>query len=100
MRQYPHGRIRVAGVPAGVLHVVVELVFYIPAQHHITEGKAAVECRKEFAAAEVFAAHHPIVIKHPNLDMTEATLLDNAPGIIGGFYVSRIEHKCTCFLLL
>ena len=55
---------------------------------------------EEFAAAEVFAAHHAIVIEHPNLDMAEAALFDNALGILNGFHVSRIEHKGTCVLLL
>src|SRR3990167_3513409 len=100
MRQHPHRRIRVAGVPAGVLSVVVELVFHVPAEHHVAEGKAAVEGREEFAAAEVFAAHHAVVIEHPNLDMAEAALFDNTLGILNGFHVSRIEHKSNCLLLL
>ena len=45
--QYPNGSIRVARVPAGELHVVVELVIGIPAEHDVTESEATVEGREE-----------------------------------------------------
>ncbi|MNY28236.1 hypothetical protein D3C86_1621970 [compost metagenome] len=99
VRQHPHRRVRVAGVPAGVAGVVVELVLDVPTEHHVAEGEAAVQGGEELAAAQVLAAHHPVVVEHPDLDVTEATLLDDAPGVLAGFYVPRIEHMHPCFLL-
>ena len=40
MGQNPHCRIRVAGVPTCVFGIVIELIFHVPAKHHITKSEA------------------------------------------------------------
>jgi hypothetical protein len=58
------------------------------------------ESGEELAAAHVFAAHHPVVIEQANLDVAQATLLDDASGIAQGLYIPWFEHANPCVLLL
>ena len=85
--QDAHGRVRIAGVPAGVLHVVVELVVGIPAQHHVAEAEALVERAEELLARHVLAAQDAVDVEHADLDVGEAALLDDLPGVGDGLDV-------------
>ena len=75
--QHADGCIRIGGVPAGVLHVVIELVVRVPAQHHVAEAETLVERREELVAAHVLAAHDAVVVEDPDLDVIELALLDD-----------------------
>jgi len=58
------------------------------------------ESGEELAAAHVLAAHHPIVVEQTDLDVAQATLLDDAPGIAQGLYIPWFEHANPCVLSL
>jgi hypothetical protein len=65
-------------VPARVLHVVVDLVLAVPAEHDVAEAKAAVERRQEFFTREVLPSHDPVDVEDADLDVGRAALLDEA----------------------
>ena len=90
--QDAHRRVRVGGVPAGVAGVVVELVLDVPAEHHVAEAAAVLQRREELAAVDVLAAHHPVDVEQPHLDVAEAAFLDDAPGVLDGLHIAWIEH--------
>jgi hypothetical protein len=68
-------------VPAGVLHVVVELIVRIPAEYDVAEAKALVERREELVPPHVLAAHDAVVVEHADLDVIELALLDDLAGV-------------------
>jgi hypothetical protein len=68
-------------VPAGVLHVVVELIVRVPAEHDVAEAETLVERREELVPAHVLAAHDAVVVEHADLDVVELALLDDLAGI-------------------
>ena len=67
LRQDAHRGIRIGGVPAGELGVVVELVVGIPAQHHVAEAEALLEGGFELVAGHVLAAHDAVDIDDADL---------------------------------
>jgi hypothetical protein len=82
-------------VPARVLHVVVELVVGIPAQHHVAEAESLVERGEKLVAAHVLTAHDSIVVEDTDLDMIELALLDDAAGVgrgadVLGLHIYRV----------
>ena len=81
VRQHAHRRVRIGGVPAGVFHVVVELVVRVPAQHHVAEAEALVERGEELVAAHVLAAHDTVVVEDADLDVIELAFLDDLAGV-------------------
>ncbi len=92
IRQHSHRRVRVAGVPAGEVDVVVELVVGIPAEHYVAETEAAVEGGEKFLPCHVFAAQNAVDVEHTHLDVRHLPLLDDGTGIRGGLYVRWLHQ--------
>ena len=80
--QDAHGCVRIGGVPAGVVDVVVELVVRIPAEHHVAEAEALLERREELVAADVLAAQDAVDVDDPDLDVRVPALFDEAARIL------------------
>jgi hypothetical protein len=78
-------------VPARELGVVVELIIRIPAQDDVAESKALLECREEFIARQVLAAHDAVGIEHADLDVLDAAFGQNPRGL-SYLIVARFSH--------
>ena len=85
------GGVGIGGVPAGERALVVELIVGIPAQHDVAEAEALIERADELVAGEIFSANDPIEIDDAELDVRQAPLLDQGPGIGGGLYTSCVH---------
>ena len=83
--------IRVTGVPARVLDVVVELVLAIPAEHDVAEAEAAVERRQEFFARDVLAAQDAVDVEDAHLDVLYAAFLDQCAGVLRRAHLPRFH---------
>ena len=83
--------IRVGRVPAGETGVVIQLVIGIPAEHHITKPEPAFKRGYELVTRHIFAAHHPIGIEQPDLDIIKITVFDQLNGIFRCFDVTGLH---------
>ncbi len=90
---HAHRGIRVGRVPARVLHVVVELVVRIPAQHHVAEAEALVERGEKLVAAHVLTAQDAVVVEDTDLDVFELAFLDDAAGVGRGADVFGLHRR-------
>ena len=92
VRQQSHRRIREPRVPAGELDVVVELVVGIPTKDHVAKAKALVQCAKELFLRHVFAAQDAIDVEDADLDVAEATVLDDGLGVLSASNLGCFHH--------
>ena len=83
------GGVRIAGVPARVLHVVVEHVADVPAEHHVAEAHGRFGHRRELFQADPFAAQHAVDIDGAQLDAADLVLPKLFPN------VAEIDHSAT-----
>src|ERR671913_362029 len=95
LRRMPRGHTGIAGVPAGELHVVVQLVLAIPAEHDVAETVAALQRRQELRARHVFAAHDAVDVEHADLDVREVALLDDRLGVGDRLDLPGLDHAIT-----
>ena len=65
-------RIRIAGVPAGVTRVVVQLVRDVPSENTIAEAATVAEQAVELVEAHVLAADHAVDVGQPQFDAGDA----------------------------
>ena len=79
--QNAYRRIGIAGVPAGELDVVVELVLAVPAQHDVAESEPALERRQELLPRHVLAAQDPVDVEGPDLDVRQTARLDDGTRV-------------------
>src|SRR6185437_6938229 len=86
-------RVGIGGVPPRIRQIVDELVIRIPAQHDVAKAETALERRKELVARYVLAAHHPVDIDEPQLDMAEAARLDDTARIGRAFYITCLHSS-------
>src|SRR6266513_2531069 len=77
----PHRSVRKGRVPTGKGDVVVLLVVGIPPQHDVAESHSLLERGKKFLALDVLAAQDPVIVEDPDLDILQAALLDDRPGL-------------------
>ena len=72
----PGQRVRIAGVPAGDLHVVVERVGRVPAEDHVAEAEAGLGGGIELVAADIFPAEDAVDIESTDFDFGDAVFAE------------------------
>ena len=91
--QDAHRRVGIAGVPAGVLHVVVELVLAVPAEHDVAEAEAPVERGEELVPRDVLAAQDAVDVEDADLDVRDPALFDDRPCVGRTAHLSRFHRN-------
>ena len=86
--------VRIAGVPARELHVVVELVLAVPAQHHIAEAEATLERGEELGCGHVLAPQHAVDVEGTHLHVAQAPRLDDGARLGGAADLAGVVHGC------
>ena len=61
-------------MPAGKLHVVVQLIVRVPAQDDVAEPEAFVQNGQKLVAAQVLPAQDAIRVENADLDVLDALL--------------------------
>jgi hypothetical protein len=79
-------------VPAGHLHVVVELVVAVPADHHVAKAEAFIDRALEFVAADILAAEHPIDVEQADPDIEQVALAHVINRFLSGFNGRNVSH--------
>ena len=72
----PGQRVRIAGVPAGDSHVVVERVGRVPAEDHIAEPEPGLGGGIKLVAADVFPAQDAVDVEPANFDFGDAVFAE------------------------
>ena len=85
--------VREAGVPAGVIEVVEDLILGIPAEDHVAEAKSGLQGRDQLVAVHVFAAHDSVDVEHPDLERLERIRTDQVDQGLGR-EVGQFRHQC------
>jgi hypothetical protein len=79
----PDRRIGICRVPAGIAHVVVELVVGIPPKHHVAKPESGLERGEELVHMQILAAQDAVGVMHAHLDMAQPAFADDAARILG-----------------